>query len=178
MVAVGFVAAGYADFPLMAYHFNKLSLVPDTWVPIFYAVAMGMDALAALVFGRLFDRLGLSVFIVAVLMSCLFAPLVFMGGFYMGLAGMCLWGVGMGAQESIMRATVASMVPHDRLGLAFGVLNAGFGSLWFLGSVAMGILYDISVGWLIVFSLVGQLISVPILLIVNKRLPSESLSLS
>lgn len=170
VVGVGFIAAGYADFALAAYHFKKLSVAPDNWIPIFYAVAMGVDALAALVFGRLFDRVGLSAFIAAILLSFLFAPLVFMGGFYLALVGMALWGVGMGAQESIMRAAVASMVPRERLGFAFGVLNTGYGFLWFLGSVLMGLLYDFSVGWLTVFSVVAQLLSVPIMLIVTLNL--------
>jgi hypothetical protein len=46
------------------------------------AVAMGVDALAALAFGRLFDRIGLQVLIVSSLLSFLFAPLVFLGGFH------------------------------------------------------------------------------------------------
>jgi len=169
IIAVGCVAAGYADFPLVAYHFKKVASVPDSWIPIFYAVAMGVDAIAALVFGRLFDRLGLSVLIVAVLLSSLFAPLVFIGGFHWALAGMALWGVGMGAQESIMRAAIADLVPTERLGFAFGLFNTGYGVFWFVGSALMGILYDISAHTLIVFSVASQLISVPILLAARKQ---------
>ena len=50
--------------------------------------------------------------IVAVLCSTLFAPLVFLGGFYPALGGMALWGIGMGAQESILRAAIAGMIPR------------------------------------------------------------------
>lgn len=169
IVATGCVAAGYADFPLVAYHFKKVATVPDSWIPIFYAVAMGVDAIAALVFGRLFDRLGFSVLIVAVLLSSLFAPLVFMGGFQWALVGMALWGVGMGAQESVMRAAISDLVPMERLGFAFGLFNTGYGVFWFLGSALMGIFYDMSVGTVIVFSVASQLISVPILLVARKE---------
>ena len=58
IVAVGLLGAGFADFPLIAYHFGKTALLPSDWIPLFYAVAMGVDAVAALVLGRLFDRLG------------------------------------------------------------------------------------------------------------------------
>jgi len=170
VIAVGCVAAGYADFPLVAYHFKKVSTVSDSWIPIFYAVAMGVDALAALVFGRLFDKVGFSVLIIAVLLSSLFAPLVFMGGFHWALAGMALWGLGMGAQESIMRAAIADLVPTERLGFAFGVFNTGYGVFWFVGSALMGVLYDISVSTLIVFSVASQLVSVPILLVFMKEI--------
>lgn len=169
LAAVVLIAAGYVDFPLIAYHFKRASIVSDDWIPIFYAIAMGVDALAALLFGRLFDRIGISILIAAALISSIFAPLVFLGGFYFALLGMALWGVGMGAQESIMRAAIAGMVSMDRRGSAYGIFNAGYGVFWFLGSALMGILYDISIPSLIVFSVVAQLASVPLLLLVRKE---------
>jgi MFS family permease len=170
LVAVALVAAGYADFPLIAYHFKKVSVASDNWIPIFYAVAMGVDALAALFFGRLFDRIGISILIVVSLLSSLFAPLVFLGGFDLALLGMALWGVGMGAQESIMRAAVAEMVPADKRGTAYGTFNLGYGVFWFLGSALMGVLYDTSISSLILFSVVMQLASVPLLILTKKEL--------
>jgi MFS family permease len=169
VVAVGFIAAGYADFPLVAFHFKKAVVAPDSWIPIFYAVAMGVDAVAALILGRLFDRIGFSTLIFAVILSSFFAPLVFWGGFYSALLGMALWGVGMGAQESVMRAAIAEMVPANRLGLAFGVLNTAYGVFWFGGSVLMGVLYDWSVDTLIGFSVAIQLASIPLLLVATKQ---------
>src|SRR5207244_13378324 len=79
--AVGLIAAGYVDFPLIAYHFQKTGLASDGWIPVFYMVAMGVDAVAALVCGRLFDRLGFTVLATVVLVSILFTPLVFLGSF-------------------------------------------------------------------------------------------------
>ncbi|MEW6138787.1 MAG: MFS transporter [Thermodesulfobacteriota bacterium] len=163
IAAIGCVAAGYADFPLVAYHFKKMASVPEHWIPIFYAVAMGVDAIAALIFGRVFDRIGFPVLVVAVLLSSLFAPLVFMGGFQLGLVGMALWGIGMGAQESIMRAAIAEVVPTNRLGLAFGLFNTVYGAAWFIGSAFMGILYDVSVNALVFFSVAAQLAAVPVI---------------
>jgi MFS family permease len=169
LVAVSLIAAGYVDFPLISYHFEKVSIVPKIWIPVFYAVAMGVDALAALIFGRLFDRIGLSILIVVSLISSLFAPLVFLGGFYLALLGMALWGVGMGAQESIMRAAIAGMVSMNKRGTAYGIFNAGFGLFWFLGSALMGVLYDVSVPSLIIFSVVMQLASVPLFVLIRKE---------
>jgi len=82
---------------------------------------------------------------------------------------MALWGVGMGAQESIMRAAIAGMVPMNRRGSAYGIFNTGYGIFWFLGSALMGILYDISIPPLIAFSVVAQLASIPLLLLVRKE---------
>ena len=82
---------------------------------------------------------------------------------------MALWGVGMGAQESIMRAAVAGMVPAARRGTAYGVFNTGYGLLWFAGSALMGVLYDVSLPALIVFSVIVQLLAVPLLFRVSRR---------
>ena len=169
LIAVGLIAAGYVDFPLIAYHFKKASVASDGWIPIFYAVAMGVDALAALIFGRLFDRIGIPVLIVTAAISSFFAPLVFWGGFHLALLGMILWGIGMGAQESILRAAIAGMVPADKRGTAYGIFNTGYGLFWFLGSALMGILYDISIPALIIFSVVIQLGSVPLFLLLRKK---------
>ena len=169
LVAVGLIAAGFADFPLIAFHLKKNALAPDEWIPLFYALAMGVDAIAALVFGRLFDKFGLPVLAAAALISALFAPLVFFGGFGLALFGMALWGVGMGAQESIMKAAVAEMVPAERRGAAYGLFNAGYGLAWFLGSAAMGLMYDWSLAALVVFSVAAQAAAIPLILFVRSR---------
>jgi MFS family permease len=168
LVAIGCVAAGYADFPLVAYHFKKVAVIPDYWIPIFYAVAMGADAVAALIFGRVFDRIGFPVLVAAILLSSLFAPFAFWGGFSGALVGMALWGVGMGAQESIVRAAIADLVPRTKLGFAFGLFNTFYGLSWFVGSVLMGVFYDMSVTTLVVFSVVAQLTAVPVLLALRR----------
>lgn len=170
LIAVALNGAGYADFPIIAYHFKKVALVSEQWIPVFYAVAMGVDALVALFFGYLFDRKGLSVLIFSVILSAGFAPLCFLGGFYSALLGMILWGIGMGAQESIMRAAVALLVPREKRGIGYGVFNTGYGLFWFLGSVTLGVLYDFSISTLIVFSVILQLAAIPFLLKVRKML--------
>jgi MFS family permease len=171
--AVGLVAAGYVDFPLISYHFQRAAVVSQDWIPILYAVAMGVDAIAALVFGHLYDRIGISALIAVAVIASLFAPLTFLGGFRAALIGMALWGMGMGAQESVMRAVVARMVPPDRRGSAYGFFNAGYGVAWFVGSVLLGILYDVSLPALIAFSIASQLASVPLFLLIKKHLPAR-----
>lgn len=161
LAAAACIAAGYADFPLIAYHFEKVGTVADTWIPVFYAIAMGVDGAAALLFGRLFDRYGIGVLAAAALISMFAVPLVFLGDFNLALAGAVVWGVGMGAQESIMRAAIAGMVTAERRGTAYGVFNMGFGVLWFAGSALMGWLYDVSIPALIAFSVIVQVAAIP-----------------
>jgi MFS family permease len=166
LAAAAAIAAGYADFPLIAYHFGKHAVIAPNLIPVIYAAAMAVDAFAALVFGRLFDRFGLKVLIAATIVSAPFALLVFGGTAALAIAGMVLWGAGMGAQESILRATIATMVPPQRRGTAYGIFNAGYGVAWFLGSAVLGYLYDASLTGLIAFSVIAQFAAIPLLIAV------------
>jgi MFS family permease len=166
-IAAGLVAAGYADFALIAYHFEKARLVANEWIPVFYAVASGTSALSSLFFGRMYDRLGLSMLMIAVALASLFAPLVFLGGTTSALVGMALWGLGVGAQGSIMKAAITGMVQNNKLALAYGMFDTGFGFFWFAGSALMGVLYDVSILYLVIFSVAIQLASIPLLLMMR-----------
>ena len=170
LVGAGLVAAGFADFSLMAYHFEKASVIPNIWVPVFYSVAMGVSGIGSLLFGHLFDRVGIWILVPLTLIAAASAPLVFLGGFWVALIGSALWGLGMGVHESIIPAAVATMVPHQRRPSAYGIFTAGYGVSWFVGSVIIGRLYDVSVFALIVFSVLAQMVAIPIFVNVNKRL--------
>jgi len=169
LAAVALIAAGYADFPLIAYHFQQGAAMRCDCIAALYAVAMAVDAVSALLCGRWFDRTGLSVLAIAAGLSALFAPLVFLGGTWLALLGVVLWGIGMGAQESVMRAALAQLVPPDRRGVGYGALNTGYGVLWFLGSALMGLLYDVAIPALVGFSVAVQLGAVLLLLATRPR---------
>jgi MFS family permease len=169
MAAVALIGAGYADFALIAYHFGRAAVVSAPLIPILYAVAMASDAVAALLLGHFFDRRGIAVVMAAAVVAALASPLVFLGGAEAAFAGMILWGVGMGAQESVMRAVVARMTPPDRRGTAFGILNAVFGVAWFAGSVLLGVVYDQSVVAVAVLSLALQLLAIPFLIAISRQ---------
>lgn len=168
------VAAGFADYPLMAFHLGRNGTVAGDWIAIFYAVAMAVSGTGSLVFGRLFDRFGFVVLVILTLVSALFAPLVFLGGFWAALIGAAIWGLGMGVHESIIPAAVAPMVSINRRASAFGLFTAGYGIFWFLGSAAIGILYDLSLPAVIAFCVITQLAAVPIFIWVGQHRPSEA----
>jgi MFS family permease len=168
LAGAALVAAGFADFSLIAYHFQKASVIPGTWIPVFYSVAMGVSGVGSLLFGRLFDRVGLWILVPLTAISAASAPLVFLGGFWLALTGSALWGLGMGVHESIIPAAVATMVPPERRPSAYGIFTAAYGVFWFIGSVVIGRLYDVSIAALIGFSVIAQLIAIPIFLRVRK----------
>lgn len=169
-VAAGaLIAAGFADFSLIAFHFQKTGSVNQSLVPVFYSVAMITSALAALLFGKLLDRLGRPVVVLAFFLGAGFAPCVFLGGTTLALAGMVLWGIGMGAQDSLLKAIVSGVVPANKRSTAFGVFDTVFGVAWFAGSAGMGWLYDQSLPGLIVFSVLLQLAALPFFFFARQR---------
>ena len=159
--AGGLVAAGFADFSLIAFHFQKTAIVSQSSIPALYSVAMVSEAVASLVFGRLLDKYGRPVVLTAFSLPVLYAPFVFLGGFGFALAGMLLWGIGMASQNSLLKALLAGIVPSDRRGTGFGLFDTGFGIAWFIGSAAMGLTYSLSIPGLVLLSVVLQLTALP-----------------
>jgi predicted MFS family arabinose efflux permease len=169
MIANACIGAGFADFALIAYHFQQTASVAIELVPVFYATAMAAGAVGALIFGRLFDKLGLGVIVTVVFLSSFFAPLVFFGRDWTALVGMILWGVGMGAQGSLLNSLVATIIPTQKRSTAFGLFDTGFGIAWFLGSWLMGVVYGKSVLGVVVFSVALQLVALPLFFFAKTR---------
>ena len=160
--------AGFANFQLISYHMYAQSIVPDAQIPIFYAVAMGVDALAALLIGKTYDKIGLISLLAVPLLTLPIPFLAFSYNYGLVLISIVLWGVVMGIQETIMRAAIADLTPIGRRGFAYGIFNTAYGAGWFLGGVVMGLLYDISINYLILFVILMELISIPVFFMVRR----------
>lgn len=76
---------------------------------------------------------------------------------------MMLWGLGMGTQDSLLKAVLTNTLPPEKRSTGFGVFDTGFGIAWFAGSAAMGLLYGKSILGLILFSVVLQRAALPLL---------------
>ena len=169
LAAGSLIAAGFADFALIGFHFHKTNTVPANLIPVFYAVAMASSALASIPLGRLFDRFGPNVSLVAFPISAVAAPFVFLGTFGFALMGMIFWGIGMSAQGSLLQAMLTDVIPPQKRSTAFGLFDTGYGIAWFLGSAVMGLLYDKSVLAVALFSVSLQFAAIPILFVANTK---------
>ncbi len=78
------------------------------------------------------------------------------------LLGIALWGVGMGAQESVLKAAVSMMVPKASRATGYGIFECAFGVSWFLGSWLMGVLYGASIPAMAAVSVLAQLAAIPL----------------
>ncbi len=161
MIAICLFAFGFADFALITLHAARTQAFPSSALSLLYAGAMAADAFAALFFGWLYDRIGLKALSISTLCSAFFSCFVFLtdNPVWMG-AGILLWGVGMGAQESIMKAAVSSIIPRSMRSTGFGIFETGFGVAWFLGSWLLGWLYDINPAYIAAVSVPVQLLAI------------------
>jgi predicted MFS family arabinose efflux permease len=168
-LAGALIAAGFADFALIGFHFQKADAVPTNLIPLFYAVAMVSGALASIPLGRLFDRFGANISLFAFVISSAAAPLVFLGTFRFALVGMIFWGIGMSAQGALFQAMLTHVIPAQKRSTAFGFFDTGFGVAWFAGSAIMGLLYEKSVMSVALFSMILQLAAIPVIFIANRQ---------
>lgn len=168
IIAISFFALGFIDFPLITMHISKEGLVAEDILPLLYAGAMVVDAFAALIFGWLYDRVGIRILMLSTAISAFFAVFIFyFHSIWFAAVGIIMWGVGMGAQESILKSAVSTIVPKHSRSTGFGIFETCFGAFWFLGSWLMGALYDYSPLWMIVFSVAAQIIAIPLFSLTN-----------
>jgi MFS family permease len=163
-----FCMAGFANFQLISYHLAAQAIVPDFQIPIIYAIAMAVDGVAALIVGKRYDRIGLISLLAVPLLTLPIPFLAFSSSYSLVLISIILWGVVMGIQETIMRAAIADLIPVERRGFAYGIFNTVYGAGWLLGGAVMGLLYELSIHYLILFAVTVELISIPILSMVRK----------
>jgi len=150
---------GFTHFQLISYHFKVTHLFLDEHIPLLFALAMGVDALIGISVGRIYDKVGFSSLIIVPLLSLPIAPFAFSFNYPLMILSMVLWGGVMGAQETIMRAAIADIIPLKRRGIAYGIFNTLYGLAWFLGNLIMGILYELNMLYLIYFSLIFEFIA-------------------
>lgn len=146
--------AGFANFQIISYHLVKSSVVPAVQIPILYAVAMGVDALAALAVGKAYDKIGLRSLIIIPFVTLPLPFLAFSQQTIMAIISVVLWGIVMAIHETIMRAAIADLISIERRAFAYGIFNTIYGAAWFVGGAALGLLYELSNAWLI-FYVVG-----------------------
>lgn len=170
IIGISLFSFGFIDYSLIIMHVSKnlnaltngVGLINMETIPLIYAGAMLVDAISALIFGIMYDRNGVKALVVSTIISAPFSLFIFgFNNIYMVLLGIILWGVGMGAQESILKAAVTSVIPKSSRATGYGIFEMSFGVFWFLGSWLLGVLYDINITSLIIVSMMTQLLSIP-----------------
>ena len=169
-VAAGsMIGFGFVDFSLIAFHFQKAGTLQGSLIPLSYAVGMGTGAVGNYLLGRWYDRAGLPLLLGTFLLGATCTPLVFFGPAAFAWLGMAVWGLHKGAQDTLLKPALAPLIEADRRTTAFGIFDTCFGTAWLVGSITFGLLYDKSLLTLVILSLVGQLLSLPVFILGQAR---------
>jgi MFS family permease len=164
-----FSIMGFVSYTLLGYHYKASGILADAYIPLFYSVAMGADAVTALLIGRLYDRKGL-ITLIAIPAACVAVPFLgFSGNPALAIAGAVLWGVAMGVHETIMKAAIADLTHIRKRGTGYGIFNIGNGFAFLIGGSIMGFLYNYNVIWVVLFCAAMEAISLPVFILMRKE---------
>ena len=131
---------GFSTWAVLAFHVSHRHLMSDSLVPVLYAAAMAAAGLAAVAFGRVYDRFGLRGLVALPPLAAVVPFLSFATSSVALVIGAVVWGAAMGVHESTLRAAVADLVPAHRRGAGYGMFTAIYGLAWLAGAVVIGAL--------------------------------------
>jgi predicted MFS family arabinose efflux permease len=162
--------SGFAHFQVISYHLKVKAIISDAQIPVFYAIAMAVDGIVALIIGKAYDKIGLKTILTIPMLTLPIPFFAFSQSYGTVLIGVILWGAVMGIHETIMRAAIADLIPIERRGSAYGIFNTVYGLSWLIGATLMGFMYEFKPQAIIVFVVVMELISIPVFFLVKKEI--------
>jgi Major Facilitator Superfamily. len=169
---------GFASWALLGYHFKAKGILSDAEIPLFYAIAMGVDGLIALIIGLGYDWMkkrknnekgGLLLLAVIPLFTIAVPLLGFSSSKPFAIAAAIAWGIVMGTHETIMKSAIADITPMKKRGTGYGIFNTAYGLAVFAGSSIMGILYDKSITWTVSLAVAAELIALVIFIFLRQE---------
>ena len=159
---------GFVNFALIGYHLKVQGIFSDAYIPLLYAIAMGIDAGMALVIGKTYDSLknkwkndnaGLFLLLVIPLLTMFIPLLAFSMNYEFIIISAVIWGMVMGTHETIMKSAIADITPLKKRGTGYGIFSTFYGLAVFGGSVMVGLLYDFSIPLLIIITIAVEIIA-------------------
>ncbi len=154
---------GFSTWAVLAYHLTAQHVLSADLVAVLYAGAMGAAALAAVVFGRVYDRVGLRGLVALPILAAVVPFLSFSTSIAAVVIGALLWGTAMGVHDSTMRAAVTDFVPAHRRGAGYGTFTAIYGLAWLAGAALIGLLYEVSIAAVGTFVVAAQVVALVLL---------------
>jgi MFS family permease len=173
---------GFVNFSTIGYHLKANRLMSDGNITLLYSVAMFVDAVAAIVVGKTYDRLkrktgkktgGILVLAVIPIITMSLPLLTLSHSTILIVAGMILFGIIMGTHETIMRSAIADITPYRKRGTGYGIFNSAYGLALLAGSALMGLFYDMKLTKLIfAFTAVAEIIAIMLYIKMNNAIKS------
>jgi len=171
-------SVGFINFAIAGYHWKANNIFTDFQIPGLYAIAMFVDAIFGLVAGKLYDNFkvkkdneysGVLAVIFIPVFSILSVIIIFTTNLILIYVAVFFWGVVMGMHETIMKASLADIIPKKERGRAYGSFSVFYGVALFLGAALSGYLYEISIPLLIGINVVFQGVALLIFFVLRKK---------
>ena len=172
---------GFINFAIVGYHLKINEIVSESHIPLFYAIAMIVDAIFGIIVGKRYDKLkikhkneqaGLFVLLFIPILTALILPLIFSSNIGFIVIAVFFWGIVMGSHETIMKAGIADLTSITKRGTGYGIFNVIYGLALFIGSVVAGYLYDISISLMITAFICIEVLAVVVFGILKKEINS------
>ncbi len=168
-VAAALTTGALVTFGIIGYHLTVEDLLPVAAVPVVYAAAMAVEAVAALAVGSVYDRTGPRVLLVVPVLVALVPALALGSALAAVLVGVLAWGVAQGVQDSTIKAVVAELVEAPRRATAYGVFAGIQGLLAIVGGITAGWLYERTLLGLVVVVALTQVVALVLLVDTFRR---------
>ncbi|MFW9970969.1 MAG: MFS transporter, partial [Candidatus Odinarchaeota archaeon] len=88
-----FSVVGFVGYPLIAFYTNANKILTLQYIPILYAISMGVDGVFALVIGNFFDKKGFKVLFLIPMLTVIMVLLVFSNSVLLVIIGVIFWGI-------------------------------------------------------------------------------------
>ncbi len=160
IIFTSLVLFGIIPFHLCAYYFKTKSILSDKYIPLIFALAMGIDAVSALIAGKFYDKYKTNVLMIMPVFSLPVTFCILSGNSILAIIGIIFWGITVALEESIMRAFIADIISVEKRAFSYGIFNTVTGLIKFARAVIMGYLIDINaIPYLILGSILLQMVA-------------------
>lgn len=164
-----FSTMGFIGFPLLGFYMSDNAIVSPQYIPTLYAVAMGIDALFALIIGTLFDKKGMKVLYLIPILTAFMIFFAFSLNLTLLIIGIIIWGCVMAIHETIIRAAVAKMTTSEIRSRAYSIFYTIYGLSFLFGNTLLGYIIGVSITSVIIYVVACELISVFMLIFILKK---------
>ncbi|MEW6103564.1 MAG: MFS transporter [bacterium] len=170
---------GFVSFAIIGYHLKVNKILSDAQIPVFYCLAMAIDAMFGIIIGKVYDNIkmkyqnshsGLLILVGIPILTALILPFAFSYNTSLIMIAMLFWGLVMGSHEVIMKAGIADITPINKRATGYGIFNVIYGLAMFIGSLLAGYLYDISISLMILVLICIEVLPIPLFFILKREI--------
>ncbi|RLG83550.1 MAG: MFS transporter [Thermoprotei archaeon] len=159
LLSISLMSLGFMHWGLVSYSLKHFSIFEDYFIPTLYLIAMLTDAIIAFPIGVMYDKIGVKSTLISPILIIILMALFASGKQSMIVLSIMLWGLVMGIYETIIRASIADLVPMESRAKAYGLYGIIFGASWTLGNIMLSYIMQISATMMLTYVVIVEIIA-------------------